>query len=514
MSESIYIGIDVGTNNTCGYSYNKSNGKLEVITINGERICPSYVLFKENKDLVFGSQAKKLFLMDKYDTIGKFKYFIGRAIPIDEVYRLQNFCGTEVRINDSGNCYFHLSKLNMDVTPGDIYEMYINLYISTVKRKCHGVIEGVRISVPASFDGNQRAVIKEAAVKCGIAEEKVSLINEPSAAAYMYWHESGLQEGRVLVYDFGGGTFDVSLVSIHNGGLEVIDWKGKSQLGGTDIDSRIMDLVINDMEVQNIPLFTRDTPDRIRKRVLAKLMTICENSKILVQTTQTFDIDPTGIAFIQDKQSYTYTLTQASLNNIIQPYITETIDLVKSILDDNHLSSDDIDYVVLVGGSSLFSLVQSELAKIFGNEKIRNTISSKEVVAQGACMTLASNFDLREKTTYSLGLETKKHICWLIAENTPLPAQKVVNKATTMDYQTLLFTNLVQGHSKEADVIQKKRDYIRLEPIICDIVTMKKKGEVTFDITYTIEEDGCVKVRIVEHDTQIVLYDRPIHWKE
>ena len=217
MSESIYIGIDVGTNNTCGYSYNKSNGKLEVITINGERICPSYVLFKENKDLVFGSQAKKLFLMDKYDTIGKFKYFIGRAIPIDEVYRLQNFCGAEVRINDSGNCYFHLSKLNMDVTPGDIYEMYINLYISTVKRKCHGVIEGVRISVPASFDGNQRAAIKEAAVKCGIAEEKVSLINEPSAAAYMYWHESGLQEGRVLVYDFGGGTFDVSLVNIRNG---------------------------------------------------------------------------------------------------------------------------------------------------------------------------------------------------------------------------------------------------------------------------------------------------------
>ena len=554
-NQSIILALDIGTNNTCGSYINPNTGRAEIIEVSGLRSVPSFFGYNNEGEEIIGKAAKMKFCDGISEVIGRAKFLVGKHIPRDAIKVYSEKCGTEIRFNQDGYCYFHLPKKGVDVSPSELYKRMINFYVSLLQSRHIGRAEKIRITVPASFDAVQRDLVKRVVEECGFESENISLLNEPSAAAYMYWHETKPTEGKFLVYDFGGGTFDISLVGVDNGKLEVLDYDGDPELGGCDIDETIANEYLTEIEGRNLPIIRREMSENVKRRIMGKLLLRCEESKIrlgeidtpgyggelVLENDELSDDDKeekveevggNEVAIINmadalyvkedggdDEESieyeYEYEFTRESLIQISQPFIDKTIGLVRDLLNRNGLGNSDISSVIVVGGSSLLPSVRRSLEKIFHPIQILDTVPPKEVVSLGACYSLFEKYGLKERSTYSLGVEMKKknHVQWLIPKNVPLPYQCDCTITTTDDYQTYIVTNLVQGKSAEVTT-KKEKKLIRLGSIICDInAADKKKGEVSFDVTYIFESDGCVHVRIAERGVNEPIYDENVRWK-
>lgn len=556
-NRGLILALDIGTNNTCGSYINPNTGRAEIIEVGSLRSIPSFFGYNHKGEEIIGLAAKKKFCDGISEVIGRAKYLVGKQIPRDAIKVYSEKCGAEIRFNQEGYCYFHLPKKVVDINPSELYKRMINLYVSLLQRKVNGRAEKIRITVPASFDAIQRDLVKRVAEECGFESESISLLNEPSAAAYMYWHEAKPAEGKFLVYDFGGGTFDISLVGINNGELEVLDYGGDPELGGCDIDEAIANEYLTEIEGRNLPVIRREMSENVKRRIMGKLLQRCEESKIRLGETDTLgyggelvmenddlsdedkeekkEEEPVGnevvtiniadVLYVKEdggeeeesvEYEYEYQFTRENLIQVSQPLIDKTIGLVRDLLDRNGLDGSDILSVIVVGGSSLLPSVKRSLETIFHPRQIMDTVPPKEVVSLGACYSLFENYGLKERSTYSLGVEMKRknHVQWLIPKNAPLPYQCDCTITTTEDYQTYIVTNLVQGKSTEA-MTKKEKKLIRLGSIYCDINAVdKKKGEVSFDITYIFESDGCVHVRIVERGVEEPIYNDNVRWKE
>ena len=555
-NQGIILALDIGTNNTCGSFINPYTGKAEIIEVDGLRSVPSFFGYNRNGEEIIGLAAKKKFCDGISEVIGRAKYLMGKQIPRDAIEKYSEKCGVEIGINQEEYCYFHLPRKGVDINPSELYKRMINLYVSILESKHIGRAEKIRITVPASFNAIQRDLVKRVAEECGFESENISLLNEPSAAAYMYWHEQKPTQGTFLVYDFGGGTFDLSLVGVNNGVLEVLDHDGDPELGGCDIDKAISNEYQTEIEGRNLPIIRKEMPQNVVKRIIGKLLLRCEESKIRLGETfapghggelvledddemggekveerveepvgnDVVTINIADIIFFKEdsddeqegiEYEYEYELTREELIHLSQPYINKTVGLVRDLLEKNHLQSSDISSVIVVGGSSLLPSVKRSLETIFHPRQILDTVPPKEVVSLGACYSLFENYGLKERSTYSLGVEMRKknHVQWLIPKNAPLPYQCDCTITTTEDYQTYIVTNLVQGNSEEV-VTRKEKNLIRLGSIYCEIKTVDEKGKVPFDVTYIFESDGCVHVRIVERDVAEPIFDQNVQWKD
>lgn len=551
-NNGLILSIDIGTNNSCGCYFNPITNKAEIIEYEGSLFVPSFFGYSKLGKALIGKAAKKAFCDGVSEVIGRAKYLVGKEVNRDSAAFYSEMCGMPVIVNQQGYCHFHLPKIGIDVDPSELYKRMIKLYVSILENKHIGQVDTIRLTVPASFTAYQRALVKHIAEECGFESEKVSIINEPSAAAYMYWHSEQQDQGTFLVYDFGGGTFDISLVGVKNGELEVLDYGGDANLGGCNIDSAIANLYQTEIEGRNLPIIKNTMPENVQKRIIGKLLSRCEECKIklgyaymnqakaglLLVSNDDDDKDSneeeteeqtgdftsciniadalfvTGTNDVEDDamKDYTYMLTGEEMIALSQPYIDRTVALVEELLANNHLEGKDITSVIVVGGSSLLPSIRSSLLKIFSPEQILNHLPVKEVTTLGACYSLLEKYGLKERSTYSLGVELKKNkVRWLIPKNKPLPYECNYPLVTTVDYQTYIVTNVVQGNSLE-EKTSKEKKLIRLGTICENIKTIDKKGKVSFNITFTFETDGCVLVKIYENNSESEILTKSIEW--
>ncbi|MCL4558146.1 MAG: molecular chaperone DnaK [Deltaproteobacteria bacterium] len=485
------IGIDLGTTNSCvAVMINKQ--PAVIANKAGYRITPSYfAITKDNKKLV-GNLAKRQAVINPENTVFAFKRLIGRRFDSHEVqvaqksvaYHLVNGPNDDVRISIAGKDY-------------SIPEVSAMILIEMKKVAEEYLSEEVKeavITVPAYFNDNQRQATKDAGKIAGL--DVLRIINEPTAAAIAYGLNRHVDNEKVLIYDFGGGTFDVSILEIHKGVFEVISTSGDTYLGGEDIDNRLIQLFIKEIQdTLNVDLGS----DRM---ALQRLKEAAEKTKIELSGGMESMVNLPFIAY--DKtgpRHYTRRFTRHELEQHIEDIVDKTIGIVKQAIGDARLNTTDINEIILVGGQTRMPLIMEKVKKFFGRASHRG-VNPDEVVAIGAAidavsLTAGSNdMLLLDVTPLSLGIETHGgEFAKIIDKNTTVPVKKSHIFTTSYDNQSAVRIRVFQGESATADENELLGEFI------LSGIRMTKKGEPRIEVSFDIDNNGIVNVSAVDLDT-------------
>jgi molecular chaperone DnaK len=470
MKEKV-IGIDLGTTNSCAAIVR--GGRPEVIpNAEGDRITPSAVGFTESGEMLVGKLAKRQAILNPDRTILSIKRKMGTD------YRVKISLDGEVR----------------EYTPEQISAFILQKIKHDAEEYLGTKIQKAVITVPAYFNNMQRQATKDAGKIAGL--EVLRIINEPTAAALAYGLDRG-GEQKIVVYDLGGGTFDVSILDIGEGVFEVVATDGDTQLGGDDFDRRIMDWLIEE--------FKKDTGIDLREdsAALQRLRDAAEQAKIELSSRMEVQISlPYITADASGPKHLEKTLTRARFEAMIDDLLQRTMRIVDSALEAAKLSPEDIDQVVLVGGSTRIPKVQELVAKKFGKAKINKEINPDEVVAMGAAIQaaiLAGEMDeivLLDVTPLTLSIETLGGIATPIIErNTTIPVERTKTFTTAEDYQTQVEIHVVQGERKMA------ADNKSLGKFVLSGLPPAPRGVPQIDVTFSIDADGILHVKAKDRAT-------------
>ena len=490
MSEKI-IGIDLGTTNSV-VAIIEAGQPTVIINEEGERTTPSIVGFKDGNRLV-GKAAKNQSVTNPKNTIYSIKRFMGRRFsecgnePNGVPYTISNSDGIpKVKVDD--NLY----------SPPEISAMILQkLKRSAEKYLGHEITKAV-ITVPAYFNDSQRQATKDAGQIAGL--EVMRIINEPTAAALAYGMNKK-EEQKIAVYDFGGGTFDISILEVDEGFVEVKSTNGDTHLGGDDVDNVLIDWIYSEFNKEH-SLDLKTLPNS--EMALQRIRQAAEQAKMELSSAPSTSISlPYLHADQNGPRNLERSLTRAQFERMITPVIDRTLEPCKKALADANLSSGDIDEVILVGGSTRIPLVQEKVSSFFGKTPNRS-VNPDEVVAMGAAIQggiLAKDDSvgdmlLIDVTPLSLGLETLGGICtFLIERNTTIPAKKTETFSTAADNQTAVDISVFQGERKMAKSNRLLGNF-RLEGI-----EMAPRGIPQIEVTFDINADGILKVTAKDKKT-------------
>ena len=511
------MGIDLGTDNSVAYYY--QDGRIEaVVDQNGSSIIPSYVDFRNNGEIIVGATAKRNFAnsVRSSNVIRGSKRIIGKKLYDPMVGFVSEYTSCPIG-NVDGFPSFEIVPLGQRVTPRKVASQVVKRLLDLVMEKTGLPISRVCITVPAHFGNDERVETKKAVMALGIAEENIEIINEPTAAAIAYAVDNNISSTRVLVYDFGGGTFDVSILEVVNEELKVMKYGGNPRLGGADIDVIMLEWIQELYYRQyQVPLIPEGIDNEIRKRYMQRLLFHIEECKKNFQSSESVIFSMNFISPIKplnanpDDDSFFFVLTLEEFNQRILQKVNETIDVVKNVMGEYGITKDNVDTILLVGGSSRLGLVRERLGEVFGFDKICEHVNPDLCVAKGACLHLIKQRIVKEIIAYSLDktIINNQALC-VIPSQTSLPAEFTVPTCTTHDNQTCVESFVLQGNQEKSNDVTpfNEQDFRKLAPYSFTGFEIRPAGAVAFDTTFKIEEDGIVYVTVVEEETGKKLLD-------
>ena len=477
------LGIDLGTTFSAMAIVEAGEPKI-IENREGARTTPSVVAITKTGERLIGQIARRQQITNPKNTIFSVKRLIGRRFSDPEVQRDKKILPYEIREAADGGVEVKMG--DRWYKPPEISAMVLQKLKADAEAKLGEKIEEAIITCPAYFDDSQRKATKVAGEIAGFKVRRI--INEPTAAALAY----GLtkkKDQKIVVYDFGGGTFDISILDVGEDTVEVKATGGDTHLGGDDFDQRIINWLIDE--------FKKDQGIDLSKDQLAlqRLKEAAEKAKIELSTTLETEIN---LPFITSDSSgpkhLYYKLTRAKLENLVGDYIAKSIELVKKTLEEAKLSPKDIDEIVLVGGQTRMPKIQEEIKKLFGKEP-NKSINPDEVVAIGAAVEggilqgEVRDVLLLDVTPLSLGIETLGGInTILIPKNTTIPTSKSQIFSTAADNQTSVEIHVLQGERPMA------ADNKSLGRFILDGIPPAPRGVPQIEVTFDIDANGILNV--------------------
>ena len=456
------IGIDLGTTNSCVAVMEGGEAKV-IVNAEGMRTTPSVVSFK-NGDIAVGESARRQ-----------------AATNLDTVFSIKRHMGTDYKV--------HIKSTNKDYTPQEISAMILQNLKATAEAYLGEKVTEAVITVPAYFNDAERQATKDAGKIAGLEVKRV--INEPTAAALAYGiDKKSDKEQKVLVYDLGGGTFDVSILELADGTYEVLSTAGNNRLGGDDFDNRVVDYMVKEFKRTNgIDLSTN-------KSAMFRLKLEAEKAKKDLSGITTTDINIPFIAMDSEGSPvhFDMTLTRSKFEELIRDLVDSTTKSVRQALKDAGITTSDINQVLLVGGSTRIPCVQELVRKELGKEPNRS-INPDEVVAMGAAIqggVLAGDVKdvlLLDVTPLSLGIETLGGVSTvLIPRNTTIPTSKSQVFSTAADNQPAVDIHVLQGERSMA------ADNKTLGRFQLSGIPLAPRGVPQIEVKFDIDANGIVHV--------------------
>ncbi|WP_397445812.1 molecular chaperone DnaK [Polaribacter sp. R77954] len=483
------IGIDLGTTNSC-VSVMEGNEPVVIPNAEGKRTTPSIVAFVEGGERKIGDPAKRQAVTNPTKTVYSIKRFMGNKFSesTQEVkrvpYKVVQGDNDTPRVDIDGRLY----------TPQEISAMVLQKMKKTAEDYLGTDVTGAVVTVPAYFNDAQRQATKEAGEIAGLKVERI--INEPTAAALAYGLDKANDDKKIVVFDFGGGTHDVSILELGDGVFEVLATDGDTHLGGDDVDEKIINWLADE--------FLADENMDLRKDPMAlqRLKEAAEKAKIELSSSSSTEINlPYVTATASGPKHLVRTLSRAKFEQLIDDLVKRTIEPCKTALKNADLSTSEIDEIILVGGSTRIPAIQEAVEKFFGKAPSKG-VNPDEVVSLGAAIqggVLTGDVKdvlLLDVTPLSLGIETMGNVFTkLIDANTTIPTKKSQVFSTAVDNQPSVDIHVLQG---ERAMAADNKTIGRFQ--LTDIPPAQR-GVPQIEVTFDIDANGIIKVSAVDKAT-------------
>ena len=483
------IGIDLGTTNSC-VAVMEGNEPVVIANEEGRRTTPSIVAFLDNGERKIGDSAKRQAITNPVRTISSVKRLMGNRFyevgndVAKSSYKVVKGDNDTVRVEVDGRLY----------TPQEISAMVLQKMKKTAEDFLGQEVTEAVITVPAYFNDSQRQATKEAGEIAGLKVQRI--INEPTAAALAYGMDKKQHDSTIAVYDLGGGTFDISVLELGDGVFEVKSTNGDTQLGGDDFDQVIIDWIADEFKAQeNVDL--RKDP-----MILQRIKDAAEKAKIELSSTTETEINLPYVTAIDGVPKHlVMKLSRAKFEQLTLDLVKRTLKPCEDALRDAGLSKNDIDEVILVGGSTRIPAIQQAVEDFFG-KKPNKSVNPDEVVALGASIqggVLSGDVKdvlLLDVTPLSLGIETMGNVFDVVIEaNSTIPTKKTKTYSTAADNQPSVEIHILQGERPMA------RDNRSVGRFILDGIPPAPRGMPQIEVTFDIDANGILKVSAKDKGT-------------